>query len=354
MTTLTSQRRYPALLPPDASPAQVVRWAVEHATFAPSELNTQPWSFRASVDGAVGAARIELGLDRSRLLPFLDPDAREAVLACGAALLNLRLALRGAELASSVQLCPDPALHDLLAVVNVRGRTRERAEDRPLREAIVVRGTRRSPFEPGQVPVTLLDHVLAEAAYEGALVSVLNPEEARALHALDMEACVREDADRGREEERARWARTNLSDADDGISGEAHGLGLLASLAEPYHLRHGDSHVAADEVRVTDADQCVLVVGSVGDDRASLLRAGAGLERVLLAATSSGVTGRFVNESLRQPDLRAEVSRLSGLDHPQVVLHLGYGAPDVATPRRPVEDVLVMRDASAAPIKEAS
>jgi nitroreductase len=354
MTILTSQRRYPALLAPDASPAEVVRWAVEHATFAPSELNTQPWSFRASVDGSVGAARIELGLDRTRLLPCLDPDGREAVLACGAALLNLRLALRGAELASSVQLCPDPALRDLLAVANVRGRTMERPEDRPLREAIAVRGTRRSPFEPGEVPGALLDHVLAEAAYEGALVSVLSAEEASALHVLDLEACGREAADLGREEERARWARTNLSAAADGVPGEAHGLGLLASLTEPHHLRHGDSHVAADEVRVSNADQCVLVVGSVGDDRASLLRAGAGLQRVLLAAAAAGVTGRFVNESLRQRDLRTAVGRLAALDHPQVVLHLGYGAPDVLTPRRPIEDVLVLRDTSPVRIKEAS
>ena len=343
MTILSSQRRSPALLAPDASPAEVVRWAVEHATLAPSELNSQPWSFRASIDDSAGTARIELGLDRTRLLPSLDPDAREAVIACGAALLNLQLALRGAELASSVQLCPDPALHDLLAVVNVRGRTRERDEDRPLREAIALRGTRRTPFEPGDVAVTLLDHVLAEAAYEGALVSVLSGEEELALRALDIEACMREAADVAREEERAEWARTNATGADDGVPGEAHGLGLLASLTEPHHLRHGHSHVAADEVQVSNADRCVLVVGSVSDDRASLLRAGAGLERVLLAATAAGVTGRFVNESLRQPDLRVAVGRLAGLDHPQVVLHLGFGAPDAVTPRRPVEDVLVVR-----------
>jgi nitroreductase len=354
MTTLLSQRRAAELLAPDASLFEVVRWAVRHATAAPSELNTQPWSFRASLDSGVGAARIELGLDRTRLLPHLDPDAREAVLACGAALLNLRLALRGAELGSAVQLCPDPAQRDLLAVVTVRGRTHERPEDRALREAILERGTRRTPFERGEVPTTLLDHAVAEGAYEGALVSVLDPDEALALHALDIEACAREAVDQAREEERAHWMRPNTSGADDGVTGRAHGLGLVASLAEPHHLRHGDSHVAADELRAGATDPCVLVIGSVSDDRDSLLRAGAGLERLLLALTAAGVTCRFVNESLRQPDLRFAAGRVAGLDHPQVVLHLGYGAPDTVTPRRPVDDVLVLNEVTSPATKEAS
>lgn len=295
MTTLSSRRRDPALLAPDASTAAAVRWAVGHAVLAPSELNTQPWAFRAYVDHARAAARIELGLDRERLLPHLDPQAREAVLACGAALLNLRLALRGAELGSAVQLSPDPALHDLLAVVTVRGRARERAEDRPLREAIALRGTRRTPFDCEDVPTTVLDHVVAQGGYEGALVSVPTPDEADALHALDVEAC-------GREDVRTAWA---------------HASGV---------------------------DPCVVVVGSVADDRASLMRAGAGLQRILLATTAVGITCRFVNESLRQPDLRADVGRLVGLDHPQVVLQLGYGAPDSVTPRRDVDEVLALLD----------
>lgn len=289
MNVPLGQRRAPALLAPEATPAEVVHWAVAHAILAPSELNSQPWSFRACVDGDIGAARIELGLDRTRLLTHVDPAGREAVLACGAALLNLRLALRGAELGSSVQLCPDPALHDLLAVLNVRGRTRERAEDRPLREAIPQRGTRRAPFEPGEIPVTLLNHLIAEAAYEGALVSMLDRDDVSALRAIDEQAC----------------------------------------------------------------DRCVLVVGSVSDDRASLLRAGAGLERVLLAATAAGVSCRLVNTSLQRQDSRSAVGRLAGLDHPQAVLHLGYGDPDTMTPRRPVEDVLVLLDASPVPAAAA-
>lgn len=53
------------------------------AVRAPSSHNTQPWLFR------LGADRIELHADRSRALRVNDPDDRELVISCGAALFNL-------------------------------------------------------------------------------------------------------------------------------------------------------------------------------------------------------------------------------------------------------------------------
>lgn len=268
MTTALHAHRDLPLLAPEAGLAEAITWSVAHAVLAPSELNTQPWRFRALVDRNA-TARIDVLLDRSRLAAAADPSARLAVLACGAALLDLRLALRGAALGGTVRLCPDPATPDLLAEVHVRGPATERPEDRLLREAIGVRGARGGPAEPGEIPDVVLDHLLAEAAYEGALVVVLNAEQARACG--------------------------------------ARGL---------------------------------LCVGSPGDDRPSLLRAGAGLQRLLLAATTYGITCRFVNDGLRHPDQRAEVARLVELDHPQVLLQLGFGQPALDTDRRAVSDVL--------------
>lgn len=68
----------------------MITQALASAVKAPSPYNTQPWRF--VVDGS----RIDLFLDRDRVLHVADPDAREARLACGAALCNLRLALRAA------------------------------------------------------------------------------------------------------------------------------------------------------------------------------------------------------------------------------------------------------------------
>jgi nitroreductase len=345
MTVMGTQRRDLPLLAPEATVVDILRWAVAHACLAPSELNTQPWIFRADVDHAAGRARVELALDRARTLPHLDPDRRGAVLACGGALLHLELALRAAGVGTVVRLCPDADHPDLLAVVEVDAAAgdAEATQDRPLREAIVQRGSRRAAFLPGVPPPELLDHLIAEGASEGALLTVLSPDGRGALHRSDVQASLREAADPSRAADRVAWTRSNVSDADDGVPGAALGLGLVASLAEPHRLRHGDSHVSHDDVEQEAHDPTVLVVGSAADDRAALMRAGAGLERVLLAATAAGLAARFANDSLRFPDLRRTVAQLAGLDHPQAVVHLGYGSPDLTvTPRRSVADVLLI------------
>lgn len=325
------------LLAPESPLDDVVRWAVAHAVLAPSELNTQPWRFRASVDDRGGWARVDLVLDRSRVLNT-DAGARGAILACGAALLDLRLALHGAELGTVVRLCPSTAAPDLLASVEVRGRVAEDAADRLLREAVPRRASRRRAFEPGALPAELLDRLVAEAAYEGALAAPLTATALAGMRGVDALAGARSAADQGRAQERARWMRVDSDSADDGVPGSSYGLGLVGSLMEPRRLRRGTSRATAAPVDAADAT--VLVVASASDDRPALLRCGAGLQRLLLAATTAGVSARFLNDALRFPDLRAEVVGLSGTDHPHALLHLGYGAPDSTTRRRPVEDVL--------------
>lgn len=339
MTTALRPVREIGLLPPEASLTDAIRWAVAHAELAPSELNTQPWLFRARVDEGLQVARVEIVLDRARLLRHLDPDAREAVVACGAALLHLQLCLRAAALGASLQYAPDRTSPDLLAVLTVSGRALERPQDRVLREAIASRGCRRAPFEPGRPSQALLAHLVAEAGYEGALLSVLDVPSLEQLRELDQQALAREAADPGRTWERAGWARGRTASPEDGVPGAAHRVGLRESLAELRRIRHVDEESGHDD----DGYGTVIVIGSACDDRPSLLRAGAGLERVLLAAADAGFCARFVNNAVRYPDLRQKVGALAGLDHPQAVLHLGLGQPDSGTGRRPLEDVLELQ-----------
>ena len=74
--------------PIDDTPSEQLHFLLSYAILAPSEYNTQPWRFK------VTNRAIELYADRSRRLPRLDPDDRELTISCGAAFLNLRLALR--------------------------------------------------------------------------------------------------------------------------------------------------------------------------------------------------------------------------------------------------------------------
>ena len=343
MSTLLNGRPEMDLLPPEAGIAETVEWAVAHAVLAPSLMNSQPWLFRAQVDPGDCTARVDVYLDRHRVLPHVDPGGREATLACGAALLNLRLALRAAGMGATLRLAPDTAAPDRVAVVVVHGSSRERPDERLLREAIPHRATNRTHFDPAELSGALLDHLVAESAFEGALVAVLDEPTSERVRSLAARARRRSCADVTYAHDLAAWTRANVEDADDGLPGWVHGLGLLASVREPSRLLHGRSTVAADEARAESAEPGrLVVVGASGDDTAAVLRAGAGLQRMLLAATVNGVSARFLDEPLRYAQMRSELGRLVDLDHPQAVLHLGFDRPAPSTRRRPVDEVLTI------------
>jgi len=89
------------------------RAVVAAAGAAPSTHNTQPWRFVVEPDA------IHLHLDPSRALPVIDPTGREARISCGAALLNLRLALRALDLEPVVTLLPQRRHATLLATARL-------------------------------------------------------------------------------------------------------------------------------------------------------------------------------------------------------------------------------------------
>src|SRR5215469_16093227 len=99
--------------PSTGPPAEQLRFLLQYAVLAPSGHNSQPWMFKIDED------TVELYADRSRALPVVDPDDRELTISCGAALLNLRVALRHFGYAGEVIPFPDPDDPDLLARVHL-------------------------------------------------------------------------------------------------------------------------------------------------------------------------------------------------------------------------------------------
>jgi hypothetical protein len=61
--------------------------AIASAGYAPSIDNTQPWWW------CLDAGTVNLYLERSRVRTVTDPDLRQAILSCGAALHHVRTAL---------------------------------------------------------------------------------------------------------------------------------------------------------------------------------------------------------------------------------------------------------------------
>ena len=91
------------------SAAHILRGAVACAIQAPSAHNTQPWRFRRRGD------LLELWLDRDRHLDVVDPLRRQALMSCGCALYNARVAIRAEGWTDKVDLFPRSADPDLVA-----------------------------------------------------------------------------------------------------------------------------------------------------------------------------------------------------------------------------------------------
>ena len=91
----------------------VVRALIGAAGAAPSIHNTQPWRFRVSDD------LIEVHGDPDRMLWVADPRGRALHLSCGAALFNLKLAIRALGAKPLVWPLPDPE-HEPTLLASVR------------------------------------------------------------------------------------------------------------------------------------------------------------------------------------------------------------------------------------------
>src|SRR6266536_4630476 len=90
-----------------------VAFVLATAGRAPSLHNTQPWRFRVRGNG------LDLYADPDRRLRAIDPDGREMLISCGAALFGLRLGIRHLGYRAAVELLPDPGHPSLLARVRL-------------------------------------------------------------------------------------------------------------------------------------------------------------------------------------------------------------------------------------------
>jgi hypothetical protein len=104
------------------------------------------------------------------------------------------------------------------------------------------------------------------------------------------------------------------------------------------HLQLGKPGLALEQAANAPS---LAILGTEADGRGPWLAAGQALQRVLLEATVGGFRCSFLNQPIRQPELRAAVQRLAGGEGcPQVLIRLGRGAEPEVTPRRPLTDVL--------------
>jgi hypothetical protein len=332
--------------PLTGTPEEQLRAVVKYAVRAPSSHNTQPWLFR------VAANEIALYADRSRGLPVVDPDDRELVISCGAALFHLRLALRHFGCAETVAVLPDPTDPDLLARLHLTGSHEPTDEEHALFAAIPRRRTMRLPFPPRPIAADVVAALAAAAAPEGAWLHLIDAARTRdSVADLVAQADRVQMADPHFRRELAAWLRPNWSDRGDGMPGGAFGFGDIMAALGPLVVRTFDvgEGRAARNRELALGSPALAVLGTASDTPRDWLAAGQALARVLLRADVADVAASFLNQPVEVPELRLMLRRLVGGDgYPQLVLRFGYKSAKVLlpTPRRPAEQVLVEEPAS--------
>jgi hypothetical protein len=207
-----------------------------------------------------------------------------------------------------VQLLPDPNQPDLLAIVRLQGTSPAGSVDRRLAEAIARRRTNTRPLAATTVPLSLLNRLRQAAKIEQAWMATLAPAQLPIL-------------------------RTLVGQAHDT---QQHDPAFVAE----WSYWTGRDPDSTDGVPAFEPDPLIAVIGSFHDLPLAHLQAGQAMQRVLLVATTAGLSASSLSQVVAVPTTRKQLRELIGGGlWPQTVLRLGYRPP--LPPRRDMEDTEV-------------
>jgi hypothetical protein len=323
---------------PQAGPIEAqLEFLLRYAILAPSSHNTQPWIFRIS------AGAIELFADESRSLSVIDPLDRQLIMSCGAALLNLRVAMRRFGWDDLVHPFPEASNINLLARITPGASIQPSDEDLRLCDAIPLRHTNRQPFRLRPVSETIADELINACASEKAWLVRLLP--AAKYSAADLISLADRDqfANADFRNELSEWLVSNSSQRGDGIPGYSKSYGPTTSYGTSMLVRTFDigGSVAATEKELVEGSPMLAVLGTGAEDPVAWLEAGQAMERMLLTAQLHGLSASFLNQPLELANYRAQFSALTEHEgYPQLIMRIGYGPETAATPRRALEEVI--------------
>jgi nitroreductase len=333
-------------LPVWGGPADLLRFLLGWAVLAPSRHNAQPWTFEIEGDEA------RVYADPWRALPALDPRDRELEMACGAALLNLRIAAAHFGWATSHEIVAGGRRDGMLARLRLEERRPPTEDDEELFRAIPRRRTCRLPLEGREPPAGLVARLARDAAAEGGVLRAVEEAERAAVAELVAEGDRRQWADGRVRAEHARWTRTGGSSRRDGMPAWSLGLSDAAAFLQPIWLRVTDPgavEAERDRRRVAGA-RVLLCLASGGEHPADHVAAGQALQRVLLRAAGAGLAACYLSSPVEVPDLARRLRDALGMrGYPQVLFRIGYGGTLRPTPRRPVDEVVRRMEALPPP-----
>ena len=250
---------------------------ISAAVAVPAIDGSRPW--RCRLDPATTTIEVHVAGGRAPL--SADATGQALHLSAGAAVFNLRAAIAHFGWTPVVELLPDPAEPGFLAAVRLAG---PRPDGNPcdgaeLYDAVWRRHSSRFPFDGPPVPGDVRAEITEAATAEGAILVFAGPQETVRILRL----------------------------------------------------------TAPDELAALDGRPALAVLGTLHDRPADWLRAGQGMERALLVATTHGVRASLLDQAGQRPGLHRSLrDPRGGTAHVQLLIRFEYGPGGPAAPRRPV------------------
>ncbi|KAA1249161.1 NAD(P)H nitroreductase [Mycobacterium simiae] len=311
-----------------------VRTILTLATRAPSVHNTQPWRWR------VGAASLHLYSDTSLQLANTDPDGRDLILSCGAALHHCVVALAATGWQAKVSRLPNPADPSHLAAIEVSRQAADQL-DITLAAAIPRRRTDRRHYSFWPVPVSDIALMAARAARNGVTLRQIDAMDK--LNEIVAKSVWDHAANNDYLAELTAWSGRHAS-----ATGVPARNTPIPDAAAPIPSRRfsGPALAMPPDAAPADDNAVMLALGTHSDDRLAQLRAGEATSVVLLTATAMGLASCPVTEPLEIAETRAAVrADVFGSSHyPQMLLRVGWAPinadPLPSTPRRELSEVV--------------
>jgi nitroreductase len=330
--------------PTPQAAGDIARYVTAAAVWAPSVHNTQPWRFTA-----IGH-QISLRADAGRQLMLADPEGREMMISCGAALFTARLALRSLGYIPQASVLPDPGQPLLVARVSWGRRAVCTEFEQALFGQVRQRRTHRGGFDLVPLPPGLLATLREGAARHGAMLRIVADDGRRAaLAAAVAEAERAERLDSERVRELARWAPAPGSAAADGVPPTSYAA--LPEHTDPdfpgrdFAYGRGWGLPPLSTAPWPRSAGVVALLTTAHDRPVDWVNAGQALQRILLTASSCGVAAALHTQPLELGWLRERIrAGLSDGACPQLVLRLGMVVQAAASVRRPPDDVLSADD----------
>lgn len=304
-------------------------FAAKYAVLAPTECSWQPWKFRFHNYFA------ELFAADGQTVESLDPEGRETMISCGAALYHLRLALRRFGCLGRTELFPDLARPGLVARVHAGVLGERDANERRLFKAMTS-PINVVPWSGGEVADSLMPGLLSGAVSRGrGWLEVVRSEQCQS-RLIGLTGALPPRPVGGVRVQNTVLARFP---GGDGETNGPAGTTLLQRFSRWRRPMAGGrvNPVVEDKPNALEAAESTLprpvfaVLKTKTDEKHGWLAAGQTLAWLKLQTRVLGLPCSLFNHVLQRPEIRSELRLCVGhKGFVQSIARLGTGQPSTA------------------------